>query len=325
MRIRHLDESPNPLNAEHEQLGIPPVEDTIAAPKPRLLQQYVISFGLLGMLASVAWLLGDRLLPPAAAQVLADIGQGFTTTAFWMAVLVGLFAQIVDGALGMAYGITATTFLLSTGVSPAAASASVHIAEIFTTGLSGWSHWRFGNVDKALFKRLLVPGLVGAVAGAYLITSLDGNTIKPFISAYLLLMGLYILYKAYRHVQKRRTDMPKHVGPLALLGGFVDAVGGGGWGPVVTSSLIGTGNNPRTTIGSVNAAEFFLAISTSATFLMLVGTTYWTVIAGLVIGGMFAAPMAAWLCRHLKTRTLLTMVGVLITFLSLVNLYKALA
>lgn len=324
MRIRHLDDS-NPLNAEHEQLGIPPLEETVTLSRRRLLTQYLWCFGVLGMLASVFYFLGDRLLPPAAVQVLAQIGEGFTTTAFWTAAMVGLFAQVIDGALGMAYGITATTFLLSTGVSPAAASASVHIAEIFTTGLSGWSHWRFGNVDKSLFKRLLIPGLVGAITGAYLITTIDGKAIKPYISAYLLLMGVYILYKAWRHVKRRNTEVPKHVGPLALLGGFVDAVGGGGWGPVVTSSLIGTGNNPRTTIGSVNAAEFFLAISTSATFAMLVGVTYWPVIAGLVLGGMFAAPMAAWLCRHLQARVLLTMVGVLITLLSLFNLYKALA
>jgi uncharacterized membrane protein YfcA len=324
MRIRHLDER-NPLNAEHDALGIPPLEETIAAPKPRLAQHYAISFGFLLLLAGIAYVLGDRLLPPAAVEAFSGIGEGLTTPMFWSAVAVGLLAQVIDGALGMAYGITATTFLLSTGVSPAAASASVHIAEIFTTGLSGWSHWRFGNVDKRLFKRLLLPGLVGAVVGAYVITSVDGKAIKPWIAGYLLVMGFYILYKAFRHVQRRRHEMPRHVGPLALLGGFVDAVGGGGWGPVVTSSLIGTGNNPRTTIGSVNAAEFFLAISTSATFAVLVGTTYWSVIAGLVLGGMFAAPLAAWLCRHLPARALLVLVGVLITVLSVFNLYKALA
>lgn len=324
MRIRHLDER-NPLNAEHDALGIPPLEDTIAAPKPRLAQHYAISFGVLLLLGGITYVLGDRLLPPAAVEVLSGIGDGLTTSMFWSAVAVGLLAQVIDGALGMAYGITATTFLLSTGVSPAAASASVHIAEIFTTGLSGWSHWRFGNVDKRLFKRLLLPGLAGAVVGAYVITSVDGKAIKPWIAGYLLLMGFYILYKAFRHVQRKRHDVPRHVGPLALLGGFVDAVGGGGWGPVVTSSLIGTGNNPRTTIGSVNAAEFFLAIATSATFAVLVGATYWTVIAGLVLGGMFAAPLAAWLCRHLPARALLVLVGVLITVLSVFNLYKALA
>lgn len=243
---------------------------------------------------------------------------------FWLAVMVGLFAQIIDGALGMAYGITATTFLLSTGVPPAAASASVHMAEVFTTGFSGFSHWRMGNVDKALFKRLLIPGIAGAVLGAWVITSVDGKAIKPWISAYLVGMGLYVLSKAFRSIKKRK-EPPKHVAALALTGGFVDSVGGGGWGPVVTTSLIGTGNDPRTTIGSVNAAEFFLSIAGGISFALLIGFTHWQVIAGLVVGGLFAAPFAAWLCKHLPARTLLILVGVLITLISSFNLWKALA
>lgn len=254
----------------------------------------------------------------------AEIGAGLASRGFWTAVAVGLFAQIVDGALGMAYGVTSTTFLLSTGVPPAAASASVHIAEIFTTGFSGLSHWKLGNVNGRLFRRLLIPGVVGAVAGAYLVTTLDGDLLKPWISAYLLLIGLYIISKAFRAIRVR-TEPPTYVAPLAVTGGFVDAVGGGGWGPVVTTSLLGSGQDPRTTIGSVNAAEFFLALASGASFALLGGFTHWTTIAGLVFGGLFAAPFAALLVKRLPARALLIIVGLLITSLSLWNLWKAFA
>ncbi|ARU03810.1 hypothetical protein CCO03_03125 [Comamonas serinivorans] len=249
------------------------------------------------------------------------LGEGLSSRGFWTAAAVGLGAQVVDGALGMAYGVTSTTFLLSTGVPPAAASASVHIAEIFTTGFSGLSHFKLGNVNKALFKRLVIPGVIGGLVGAYILTSIDASILKPIISVYLLLIGLYILSKVWRTLRVK-TDPPKYVAPLALTGGFVDAVGGGGWGPVVTTSLIGGGHDPRTTIGSVNAAEFFIAISTGLSFTLLGGLTHWTVIAGLVFGGLFAAPLAALLTRHAPTKLLLVIVGVLISGLSAYNLSK---
>lgn len=258
-----------------------------------------------------------------AQALIQEFGAGLQSRGFWVAVGVGLLAQIVDGALGMAYGVTSTTFLLSTGVPPAAASASVHIAEIFTTGFSGLSHWKLGNVNKALFKRLVIPGVIGAVVGAYIVTSLDADLIKPWISGYLLGMGLYILFKAFRQI-KIRTEPPTYVAPLALTGGFVDAVGGGGWGPVVTTSLLGGGNDPRTTIGSVNAAEFFLAIAGGVSFAILGGFTHWTTIAGLIFGGLFAAPFAAVLTKHAPTKLLLVIVGLLITGLSAYNLWKVL-
>jgi uncharacterized membrane protein YfcA len=241
---------------------------------------------------------------------------------FWVAVAVGFFAQAVDGALGMAYGVTATTFLLSTGASPAAASASVHIAETFTTGFSGVSHLKFGNVNQQLFVRLLIPGVLGAVLGAIFITQFDGQILRPYVTAYLLLMGLYILSKAFRRWRARAGE-PRHVGKLAAFGGFVDAAGGGGWGPVVTSTLVGSGRDPRTTIGSVNFAEFFITVATAASFSLLVGPSAWVLVAGLVIGGLCAAPFAALLCSRLRARTLLILVGTLITALSAYNLYRA--
>lgn len=259
----------------------------------------------------------------AVHDVLVTIGQGLGTTGFWSAAGVGLLAQVVDGALGMAYGVTSTAFLLSTGVPPSAASASVHLAEVFTTGFSGLSHWKLGNVNKALFKRLLIPGVIGAVLGAYIITSFDGNVIKPWISGYLLLMGLYILTKAFRPIVVA-TEPPTYVAPLALTGGFVDAVGGGGWGPVVTTSLIGSGQEPRQTIGSVNAAEFFIALAGGVSLTVMGGLTVWTTIAGLIFGGLFAAPLAAVLAKHAPTKVLLVIVGLLISGLSLYNIWKVL-
>src|SRR6218665_3256349 len=325
MKIRDLDLSQSPLNAEHEALGLPPVEDYVSHPddhpvlRAAMWAAVLILVSLLGFLA---WRLffGDN----GGHSGLEIIESALSSPTFWSAVAVGFLAQVVDGALGMAYGITATTFLLSTGASPAAASASVHIAEVFTTGLSGISHVKLGNVNKSLFLRLLLPGIIGAVLGAILITQFDGKVLKPFISAYLLLMGLYILSKAYRHITQRKE--PKHVAKLALFGGFVDAAGGGGWGPVVTSSLLGSGSDPRTTIGSVNFAEFFLTISSATSFILLAGEpSTWMMVAGLVFGGLFAAPFAALLCRKLSARTLLTIVGCLITLISAYNIYSALA
>jgi uncharacterized membrane protein YfcA len=231
-------------------------------------------------------------------------------------------AQAIDGALGMGYGVTASAFLLGSGASPAVASASTHIAKLFTTGVSGVAHAKYGNVDSRLFVRLLVPGMAGGVLGVLLVTQVDGRVLKPFVSAYLLLIGFYILAKAYGRVRAAQGE-PRHAAKLGLFGGFVDAVGGGGWGPVVTSTLVGSGTDPRTTIGSVNFAEFFMTLATAASFTFLAVEGTWPVVAGLVCGGLIAAPFAALLCRHLSARTLFVSVGVLITALSCWSLYRS--
>ena len=307
MKIR----SPAPLSEEHAQLGLPPAEASASGEAAHPLLNAAAWFTL-AVIAALSVYLATRL---NVQLVLETLHAG----PFWSAVAVGFFAQAVDGALGMAYGVTATTFLLGAGASPAAASASVHIAEIFTTGFSGVSHLKYGNVNRQLFVRLLVPGILGAVLGAIFITQLDGKALKPYVTAYLLLMGLYILSKAFRRLRARAGE-PAHVGKLAAFGGFVDAAGGGGWGPVVTSTLIGSGREPRTTIGSVNFAEFFITLATAASFSLLVGPTTWVLVAGLVVGGLFAAPFAAFLCRRLRARSLLIIVGTLISALSAYNL-----
>ncbi len=323
MKIRNLDLSRNPVNDEHQKMGLPPVEEAVTHTGNHPVLSAAVWFTSAVMAALVIFLAGRFFLSNSWLNGWQVIGETLSGSVFWSAVAVGFFAQVVDGALGMAYGVTATTFLLATGASPAAATASVHIAEVFTTGISGIAHARFGNVNKKLFVRLLLPGMLGAGLGAVLVTQIDGNVFKPFISAYLLLLGVYILGKALRKFQ-RRTTAPRHVGKLALFGGFVDAAGGGGWGPVVTSTLVSSGNDPRTTIGTVNFAEFFLTLASAAVFALLMTSNAWPIIVGLVFGGMFAAPFAAVICKRLHARTLLLLVGTLISVISVYNLYHAL-
>ena len=322
MKIRDPDLSANAINHEHFEAGLPPLETLVTEEMrhPHLVwAAWATGIILIGL---ILYLSGQFVVINGVrtGEVLTAV---LTDPEFWTAAGVGFVAQMIDGALGMAYGISATTFLLSTGATPAVASASVHIAEVFTTGLSGISHVRLGNVNRELFLRLLVPGIVGATAGVLVVTQIDGKAMKPFISGYLLLMGLYILWRAYRR-RKANTGKPRHVAKLALFGGFVDAAGGGGWGPVVTTSLVGSGHDPRTTIGSVNFAEFFLTLSTAASFSALISASPWITVGGLVFGGLFAAPFAAVLCSRIPARALMTIVGLVITLISIYNLNKAL-
>ncbi|MBA7504990.1 hypothetical protein ES706_03653 [subsurface metagenome] len=237
-------------------------------------------------------------------------------------IIVGFIAQMIDGALGMAYGVSSTTFLLSIGIPPVAASASVHTAEIFVSGISGLSHLRFGNVDRKLFKRLFIPGIIGGVIGAYILTTVPGKTIKPFIGIYLFIMGLVILRKALKRIKEKRVE--NKLFPLGVVGGFFDAIGGGGWGPVVTSTLVARGNNARLTIGSVNLTEFFVTVAEAATFFAIIGLVKWQIIVGLITGGVLAAPLAAYVCKRLPSRALMIIIGTLIMTLSIRTIYLAL-
>lgn len=239
-------------------------------------------------------------------------------------ILVGFIAQMIDGALGMAYGVSSNTFLLSLGIPPAAASASVHMAEVATTGVSGYSHWKLGNVDWKLVRRLLIPGVAGGLLGAYVLTSIDGNVIKPYIAVYLLIMGGVIIYKAFTIKLHHKPDgyQGPRISLLGVFGGFCDAVGGGGWGPVVTSTLVAQGKNPRMTIGSVNFSEFFVTLGQSIFFALTLSLgEYWQIILGLLIGGSIAAPIAAKLTKTLPLKALMIFVGALIIILSIRTLY----
>ena len=237
-------------------------------------------------------------------------------------ICVGFVAQLIDGCLGMAYGVSSTSLLLSLGVSPGAASASVHASELLTTAVSGVSHLKFGNVDKPLLKRLLIPGIIGGATGAYILSELPGNTIKPFVAGYLMIMGGIILWKAFKKIDER--EVKTKIIPLGLCGGFFDAIGGGGWGPIVTTTLVARGNNPRLTIGSVNLAEFFVTVSESIVFVLTIGLVHWKIIIGLMIGGVLAAPFAAYLCTKIPRRTMMILVGILIVGLSIRSIIVAL-
>jgi len=241
----------------------------------------------------------------------------------FLIIFVGFIAQIIDGSLGMAYGVTGNSFLLTLGLPPAVASASVHASEVVTTLVSGLSHWKLGNTDKRTILRLLIPGVIGGGLGAYILTSLDGNVIKPYISIYLLLMGLRILYKAFRPTEEHdREPKTSLLVALGLVGGACDAIGGGGWGPVVTTTLISTGHSPRKTIGSVNFSEFFVTVTESVVFILTIGLTNWKIILGLLIGGVIAAPVGAFLTSKLPTKLIMIFVGCLIVFLQINTLYQ---
>lgn len=231
---------------------------------------------------------------------------------------VGFVAQMVDGAIGMAYGLSATSVLLSLGVGPAMASASVHAAEVFTTGASGLAHWRSGNVRLPLVLRLAVPGVVGGAIGAYLLADLSGHHLRPAVSLYLMALAGLILWRALRVRQEQQP--PRNVILLGFSGGFLDAIGGGGWGPLVASTLIGRGDVPRYAIGSTNAAEFFVTACISATFFATIGLELWPVILGLVLGGVLAAPFAAMLTKRIPDRPLMVIVAGVIMLLSCRNL-----
>jgi hypothetical protein len=239
-------------------------------------------------------------------------------------VAVGFAARLVDGAIGMAYGLSGTTVMLSLGIPPATASASIHAAEVFTTAIPGFSHWRFGNVDWSFVSRLALPGMAGGAVGAYLLTAIPGETIAPFMNGYLLVMGVWILWKAFRP-RPTGAAPPRWLMPLGFGGGFLDAVGGGGWGPMVTSTLLGHGTVPRFTIGSVNFTEFFVAATISATFLGTIGLELWPIIAGLILGGALAAPVAPHAVYQMPDQPLMILVGSVIALLSIRGLIEAIS
>ncbi len=242
---------------------------------------------------------------------------------FVLYVVIGFCAQLIDGALGMAYGTIASSLLLSFGVSPAVSSATVHAAECFTTGTSAISHHAFGNIDRKLFRRLLLPGMLGAGIGAYTLTNIDGDMLKPWIAGYLLLMGVVILFKAFRELVPR--EVTSHISILGFIGALMDAIGGGGWGAIVGSNLIARGHELRLTVGSVNAAEFFVTLTASLVFLLTMGTGHFGMVLGLALGGVVAAPLGAWLVRFVSPRVLMPFVGLLVIVLSARTLYLTFA
>jgi len=243
---------------------------------------------------------------------------------YWM-IAAGFLAQMVDGALGMGYGVTCATVLNSMNISLPAISGSIHTAEMFSSGASGYSHYKFGNVNKKLFKALLIPGVIGAIAGAFLLSKFGdeySKILRPVLALYTLFLGIKILISAFKKM--RKNQKVKRVGWLAGIGGFLDSFGGGGWGPLVTSTLISKGRTPRYVIGSVSITEFFVTLASALTFFSLIGISHLAVIAGLIIGGIVAAPIAARLSGKLPVKTMFIAVGSMVIIWSIRILYKAL-
>jgi uncharacterized protein len=242
----------------------------------------------------------------------------------WM-LLIGFCAQIVDGALGMGYGVVSTTLLLSGGLNPAVISGSIHTAEMFSSGASGFSHYRFGNVNMKLFKTLLIPGVLGAISGAIFLAYAGDNyseVIRPVISGYTLLLGVRILTNAFK--EKRKVQKVKRAGWLAGAGGFLDSFGGGGWGPLVTSTLISKGRTPKYVIGSVSLTEFFVTMASALTFFVILGVSHWQTVLGLIIGGVLAAPIAARLAGKLPLKKMFIGVGILVIISSIRIIWNSL-
>jgi uncharacterized membrane protein YfcA len=243
------------------------------------------------------------------------------TSEFFLLLAIGFFAQLADGALGMAYGVLTNTSLLMLGVAPAQASALIHTAEVFTTGASAASHIYHRNVDWRFVIRLGVPGVIGAIAGAWILSNVDVTAARRYVYVYLLLMGAYILWRSF-NIARTRPRPASWVPPVGLAAGFLDASGGGGWGPVLTSTLIGSGHAPRQTVGSVNAAEFFVTLASATTFFIELGMVAWQHLLPLLIGGVLAAPVGGWAVKHISARALMTAVGLLIVALSLFQLAR---
>jgi uncharacterized membrane protein YfcA len=252
-----------------------------------------------------------------------DFGS-FDIAALLPFIAVGFAAQLVDGALGMAFGVISNSLLVGVlGVPPALASQRVHVVECFTTAMSGISHLIHGNIDKRLFFRLLIPGMIGGIAGTYLLTTIDAGIIKPFVLAYLTLIGFYLLWLGLRHTAVVRDA--RYVAPLGLLGGFLDAAGGGGWGPVVTSNLLVQGAEPRKVVGTVNSVEFFLTITISAAFIWQIGVADLAgATLGFLIGGVLAAPLGAVAAKRFPAKAMLIMVGIVLSLTSGYGVYSSL-
>ena len=237
-------------------------------------------------------------------------------------VLIGFAAQLVDGALGMAFGVISNTLLISFGVSPAAASASVHIIKNFTGAVSAVSHIAHRNVEWRMFWRLAIPGIVGGVLGAYVLSEVDPAIAKPLVLAYLSAIGIYLLLRGWRSPPPERR--PRVVEPLGAVGGFLDATGGGGWGPIVTSNLLVQGAKPRTVVGTVNTSELVLALAISGTFFLSLGyQVFGKEALGLLIGGVVAAPFGGYFAKKFNARVMIILVGVVLVVTSMFGLYKA--
>ena len=287
----------------------------------RLASQLVFAF----LLMVLGHIIISYLPLPSFREIWVDAKPYFDEQFIYF-MIAGFLAQMVDGMLSMGYGVTSATCLISFGVNPVAVSAAIHTSEVFASGISGYSHYKFGNVNKKLFRHLVIPGVIGAILGAVMLVFLGekaGKWLMPVMALYAMFLGLKILFKAFQ-VQSK-TKKVKRIGWLAGTGGFLDSFGGGGWGPIVTSSLIAKGRSPKYTIGSVSLTEFFVTLASALTFFVTVGVSHWNIVLGLLLGGAIAAPFAARLAGKLPRKTMMIAVGVMVMIWCIRMFIKSLA
>ncbi|RBL91300.1 sulfite exporter TauE/SafE family protein [Chitinophaga flava] len=305
--------------APAEQAALPPlivrstVADSTAVKKQRWIY-WLTGFILLAITLTLVW----YLVPEFRTHV-EDV-----PATFYYFLIAGFIFAMIDGAIGMSYGITSTTFSLSMGIPPASASTAVHISEILSNGIAGWMHFKMGNVNKKLFKILIIPGITGAVIGAYLLSSLEHYSMytKPVVSLYTLILGSVIFKRAIRaQKEKHVTKKIKRIGFLGFGGGFIDAIGGGGWGSIVLSSLIAGGRHPRFSLGTVKATRFFIAMLSSLTFVAALSYVHWDAVLGLVIGSAIASPIAARVSNKISAKTIMVAVAVIVIAASIKSIY----
>lgn len=284
-------------------------------------QRWIFGLGgilLLAIILGISW-----WQSPAFRTYVEDVPP-----TFYYFLIAGFIFAMIDGAIGMSYGITSTTFSLSMGIPPASASTAVHISEILSCGIAGWMHLRMGNVNKKLFKILILPGIAGAVIGAYLLSSLEHYAMytKPLVSLYTLILGTVILLRAIRAQRKKHVAKKiKKIGLLGFGGGFIDAIGGGGWGSIVLSSLIAGGRHPRFSLGTVKATRFFIAMLSSLTFVTVLYHVHWDAVLGLVIGSAIASPIAARVSNKISAKTIMVAVAVIVILVSMKSIYSFVA
>ena len=284
----------------------------------RIATVFFLAFVILLIGNILSFYIGFKDLEVAYQYLNANTDERF----FWL-FLVGFLAQLIDGALGMGYGVTCTAALLYIGIPLPAISSSIHTAEMFSSGASGFSHYKFGNINKKLFKNILIPGVLGAILGALMLSYLGekyAGIIKPILALYTFILGVRILLNAFKKNKIRKKT--KRVGWLAGAGGFLDSFGGGGWGPLVTSTLISKGKTPRYVIGTVSLTEFFVTFASALTFFSVIGISHWQLIAGLILGGVLAAPIAARLAGKLPLKAMFIGVGAIVIIWSLNVLLK---
>jgi siroheme synthase-like protein len=296
------------------------VTENLINPRKSFLEsniKWMIWLVFVGFIAAVGFTLWNT--EPEFQSFLINIDPLF----YWFLAAGFVFAMI-DGAIGMSYGVTSASFSLAMGLPPASASMAIHISEVLSNGIAGWMHYKMGNVNWKLFKILIIPAVVGAVLGAYILSSLEhySGYIKPVVGVYTLFLGGVILMKAFNIKKKRTTEKIKKIGILGFVGGFIDAAFGGGWGSIVLSSLIAGGRHPLFSLGTVKISRFFIATLSSLTFFTMLGGRYWEAVLGLIIGSALASPIAARVSNKISAKTIMVAVGVIVMIVSLRSVIK---